>query len=225
MISGIQPDNALGVAVLVCKPKPVHAFLVAISRGPHDVPAVLAAINSVSAWLYPFLKTFLLGGIPSMLTVALLLQLGISNEHRKVVVVCVFALMLLASVMWMWVLPRRDFLVLHEHGFRWRIWLSAWRTLPNQGTIKFSELGEFAYCDDWAKPYSIRVAPSEPAAKRLTKLIAYLELDSHSLKLADATGKPRVVENLFARFDQTDLNRFIDQVLQHCPDVVRKIER
>lgn len=225
MSSSTQSGGALGAEVLVCKPKPVHEFQMAISRGPHDVPVVIAAINSVSAWLYPSLKTILLGGIPSVLTVTLLLQFGISNEHRKVVVVCVFALMLLASVTWMWILPRRDFLVLHERGFRWRIWLSAWRTWPNCGVIKFSELGDFAYCSDWAKPNSIRVSPLEPIAERLARVIAYMELDSHSLKLADAAGKPQVVENLFARFDQTDLNRFIDEVLQQRPDVVRKIER
>lgn len=217
-----QADD-LGAVLWTCKPRPVRSFLASIDAVPNDAfaPSVL---NFWHRWFGPYLRTFLLAGIPLVALIipwSNVLHLG-KPETATVVGLTLFMIGWAAA--WLWVFPRHDYLVIHECGFRWRISLSRWELFPGKGAVLFKALRSFRYREHWGYPESLRAASAGTAEQRFEKLVSLLDLDANDLEITDATGSVRIIERIFIRFERQDLERFLAHVDQHWPALVAIVD-
>ncbi|MFO1513449.1 MAG: hypothetical protein U1F83_11130 [Verrucomicrobiota bacterium] len=187
---------------------------------------LLNAVNHLNECSWPYTKTFLLAGIPTVVVLMLLTANGISfsADQRKLLVGCIVTLAMVGSVAWMWILPRKDFLIVHQRGIRWQIWLSKWNTLPSKGTICLEDLKEFSYSSSWGEPQGLQISPSATAPEKVTALVMFLALDTNALEIVDGNGNRRIIENFFIRFERADLERLLNYVSERAPQLVHRIE-
>jgi hypothetical protein len=140
------------------------------------------------------------------------------NPHAALVFLGLLVIGFALGVWWFWLSPFKDYLIVHEHGFAWRVSRSKWTTFPIGGTALFDTLAGIRYRPDWSqKNAEVSQANSTTAAK-LARLLLDISLSKLDLILQTKDGRELLLENLLARFCERDTKRFLDHVsLQLAP--------
>jgi hypothetical protein len=126
-----------------------------------------------------------------------------------------FALMVCTSVWWHWIAPRRDYLIVYERGFRWRLWLCRLGILPSHGRVATATIDEGAYRDDSLESEPVEIG--DTPAEQLGRIQLELELPRDGLMLRFKSGERIVLNRFFSRFNRADALRFLTFLETNTP--------
>jgi hypothetical protein len=166
------------------------------------------------------MQNIVLAGSPTIILIFLLqFILGLEPPHEpswvRPLCFAVLALSVPLSVWCCWLVPGSDSVTVYEWGYRWRVSLSRWEWFPSSGALAFANLESFSYRSDRFTP-----EPSEPGnttAEKFARILLDLNLLRHGIAFHLKNGKDVIVEEFFSRFDQRDLEHF----LQHLATYVQ----
>src|ERR1039457_6603841 len=138
-------DSDFGNVLFCCRRKSVWRFLRVLNQAPREKLVVLRAIGKFGEIVMPCLSPFLFAGNLWLVTIALplsLLKIEQGIMVREIALV-LFAVIFIFCIWWYWLSPGKDYLVVCENGFRWRVWLSKMKLLPSKGSVSMNSLSEF----------------------------------------------------------------------------------
>jgi hypothetical protein len=208
-------DPELGQELFRCRPTSLQVYSSLRFQGAFPAYASLKWMDRVTAVVSPVTENLLLAGLPTILSILILqVILGLKPPHEPVWVrpfcFAILAASVPLSVWWCWIAPRKDRLVVYERGFRWQVSLNHYTWCRSRGSVAFSDLETFSYRSDCfaTEPLDTGKATGEKLGRILLELkLARLDAGFHLQSNQDI-----VVEKLFARFDQDDLQRFLNHL-------------
>jgi hypothetical protein len=124
------------------------------------------------------------------------------------------------GVWWYYISPRKDYLSVHENGFKWRVKLCRWNHFPNSGMVLYEELKHIQFRADFAEPDFVRKAHTS-RKDEVQDFIVDLFFPKGELRLTFIDGGQRVLENIMKRFSSKDIERFIDHIRNNHSELVQ----
>ena len=167
----------------------------------------------------------MLAGLPPVLVmfvIAVVLRVKVDLFWGCVILSGMLALSVPFAFWCFWISPRSDVLTVSDGGFRWRISLARWGWFRCKGSVAFADLRGFSYRSDWSEPTAVEPGPT--TNEKLGRLWLEVNLSRHDLLIYLQNNKAIVLRNVFARFDQDDLQRFMNhlaRVAEPCQIPVR----
>jgi hypothetical protein len=214
--------SALGPVLFSCRPKPIGRYLVRLhSRHggpPGKVRTVVHAFESLSAFLAPL---FFL--IPAILLLGLLQKLLGAAAIAGIVTLYIVMPFVALGIWWYWIASRRDYLVAHQDGFRWRIWLSRMNLFPSSGSVLTADLLQLVHRADWNSIEKKIYQGNMTTAEKLTAILTEISLSSRAAAVRCVNGKEHEIENFMIRFEEEDMNRFLSYLAATRTGIVKSI--
>jgi hypothetical protein len=200
-------DRALGSVIFQCRRRSFLGFMLAIR-------------DYGVAFLAPVISAGLLA-LPIVFCLQKALHVNFDWKHNPPTALVFLGLLVIGfalGVWWFWISPWKDYLIVQQHGFTWRVSRSKWDTFPIRGTALFRSLAGLRYRSDWSQKNAEASRANSTTAAKLARLLLDLSLSKRDLILQMKDGRELLLENLIARFYEEDLRRFLDHVsLQLSP--------
>jgi hypothetical protein len=208
-------DPELGRELFRCRPKSLWSFFALRYQGALPAFKWLNFLNPIIAVTSPIAESFVLAFMPTILAIFVLQVIfGLKPPHEPLWVrpfcFAVLAISVPVALWWHWVAPRKDFVIVHEHGFRWRASLSRRDWFRSRGIVANSELEAFSCRSDCFASEPVEVGKT--TSEKLSRIWLELNLSRHDVGFHLKDNRDIVVEKFFARFDQDDLRRFLDHL-------------
>ena len=138
------------------------------------------------------------------------------NRPGWTIVMSLFCVMGIGTgVWWYQISPKKDYLVVYENGFKWRVKLCIWNHFPSKGSVLFGDIEQIDYRADWqGKDFEEGQPDGED---NLSDIIMDIFFPKRDLRLIFKDGRVKTLGNIMKRFADEDIRRFIDYVDQKCP--------
>jgi len=173
-------------------------------------------IESFIGLASPIVETFILAGLPPValiFVVSVILGVKVDLFWGRVTLAGTLALSVPFACWCFWISPRRDILTISDCEMRWRVSLAHWGWFRCHGKVESHDLRGFLYRSDWPEPTVVEPGPT--THEKLARLWLEVNVSRHDLVLYPKNDAEAVViRNVFARFDQTDLQRFIEHLAE-----------
>jgi len=197
----MEPENTLGPVLFRCRLRPQKDVL---------TDAGFIAPPAQYVWVG---MAIVLGAFMLLVPLFAILHDGLEMDDdtiwRVFCVVYPLNLLLLGWVSYGW--PRGDYLVMYEHGFRYRI---TYKRL----TVAFDELIQFRVGWDvpaWLKVTSTLGELKYPGLGELTQ-----KCSEYSATVVLNNGKKHVLKGFLIRFDSEDTAHFLQHLVEKFPHLV-----
>ena len=195
--------------ILACKRKPVRRFLTDLNQRVNDPNLIIRVCSVLNEKFLPYVWPMALGIFP-IVAIALYNQWLYGpawkpDSVRKLLIVSGMGF----GIWWVWLAPRRDYLVAHEAGFRWRMWISKWGLLPQSGEIRYDQITAFAFREFWDKPESPLLPLDAPAGEQLAQILSKALLGKYDVVIDSVSSRSFTLDNLLCRFEESDTREFL----------------
>lgn len=215
MTEASRTNSKLGQELFGCRPRSLHGYSSLRFQGAFPMFASLKWLDQVIAITSSVAESLILAGLPAIFLIFVLqVILNLNPPHEpswvRPLVLAVLAVSILLSVWWCWIAPRKDYLTVYERGFCWQVSLTRWNWFRSRGYVDYEDLVKFSYRSD-----CLTIEPLEPGkttGEKLSRILLELNLSRHDVSFHLNNKRDIVVEKLLARFDQDDLQRFLEHL-------------
>jgi len=175
----------------------------------------LKFLNPPIVMTSPVAESLILGCLPMVLSIFVLqVLLGLKPPHEPSWVrpscFAVLTVSIPVAMWWCWIAPRKDDVIVYERGFRWQVSWSRWNWFRSRGSVAFTDLEAFSYRSDCFGPEPRDWGKT--AGEKLSRLWLEVNLSHYDIAFHVKNHRDIVVEKFFARFNQDDLQRFLDHM-------------
>jgi hypothetical protein len=201
--------DKIGPALFCCRPRALQEYFRLRYQGALPLPKRIESFIGLAS---PILESVILAGLPLvilgvLITVVMGLKPRADSWWVRLINCGVLAVGISVAWRWFWISPRRDRIIISEGRFRWRISLARLEWFRCEGEVAFADLQGFLYRSDWLEPTAVEPGPSPN--ENLYRLWLELNLGRHDLLLYLKDNRTVALRNVFARFEQDDLERLL----------------